>query len=127
MFAAIQLAEPRPDVLFYAYKKSLPFIHRHFPMLNAGDGRMLNNFLITASRGGKYDSLIETMGMREAAVYLSHEEIAESGLQLDHDDSHAATPGGSFALLIHNTQPAGTPAAAAWQKVKKEEGGYARK
>ena len=45
---------------------------------------------------------------------------AEAGyLPIDHDDSHAATVGGSFALLLHGVQPAGSEAAEAKKKLGK--------
>lgn len=126
LFAAIRLAASRPDVLFYAYTKSLHFIHRHFPMLDAGRGRMLDNFLITASRGGRYDHLIEPLNMRTATVFTKESELVASGLPLDHTDSHAATMGGNFALLLHGVQPAGSQSAIDL-KALKGKGSYGKK
>lgn len=114
---AIELATMRPDVLFYTYTKSLP-------LLVGLD--LPNNFLVTASKGGKYDHLIEGLAIREAVVIHSEAEATRLGLEIDHDDSHAATYGDSFALLIHGTQPAGSDAAKALQALK-GKGSYARK
>jgi hypothetical protein len=123
MQGALELARMRPDVLFYAYTKSLPFLTR-LPMHNASMGIFHpNNFLLTASRGGKHDHLIDTLKMREARVVLSEGEAGR--LPIDHDDLHAATYGGSFALLIHGTQPAGSDSGKALSKLK-GKGSYAR-
>jgi hypothetical protein len=109
---AIAAADARPDVLFYSYTKSLPFLLR-LPMDNPSLGIMRPNFLLTASRGGKWDHLIDDLQLR-------------LDLKLDHDDSHAATFGGDFALLIHGVQPKGSEASAALSALK-GEGSYARK
>lgn len=106
--AAVELAECYPNVLFYAYTKSLHFL-QNISMVNPSRGVIRPNFLITTSRGGKYDSLIGELKVRTATVIFNESE----GSPIDHDDSHAATEGGSFYLLLHGVQPAGTPAAKA--------------
>ena len=106
---AIEVAKNHPDKLFYAYMKNLRVLDG-IKMEDPSMGVLLPNFLITASRGGKYDSLIEALNMREAVVIL---EEGDATMDIDQDDSHAATIGGSFNLLIHGTQPAGSDAAAA--------------
>lgn len=126
--AAFMLADLRRDVLFYGYTKSLPFLHS-LPTkeMNLSQGNLLNNFLITASRGGKYDTLIGRLGLREARVVFSEDEANFSCLEIDHDDSHAATTGGDFALLLHGVQPKGTTAAKALSVLKKQnKGSYVR-
>lgn len=124
---ALALANERPDVLFYAYTKSLRFIERYEPMWNPGLGifNPQGNFLITASRGGKYDYAIRDLGLREAVVVFSEAEAERHNLPIDHDDSHAATVGRSFALLLHGTQPKGSEAATALSQLK-GKGSYAR-
>lgn len=104
-FAAWTLvAYAMPSVRFYAYTKALPYL---------ANVTIPQNFLLTASRGGTHDSMIGELGIREARVVYSEAEAADLGLPIDSDDSHAATRGGSFALLIHGVQPKGTAAAAA--------------
>ena len=120
--AALRLAESRPDVLFYAYTKELLNLLHH-PVSRLGVLR--KNFIITASRGGKHDQLIDALSLREAVVVFSEAEAEEKGLPIDHDDSHAATPGGSFALLIHGVQPAKSEASRALSALK-GKGSYAR-
>ena len=49
------------------------------------------------------------------------QEARSLGLEIDHDDSHAANPDTreqSFALLIHGVQPAGSEAAQAIKALK---------
>ena len=122
--AAVELAIERPDVLFYAYTKSLDLFAK-VPMWSPGRGILHpHNFMITASRGGKHDHLIDTLHIREARVVMSEDEAGN--LPIDHDDSHAATHGGSFALLLHGIQPAGSDAAKALSKLK-GKGNYTRK
>ena len=90
-------------------------------------GEMLPNFYLTASRGGKHDDLIDMMGMREARVIFSTEEAEQLGMEIDHDDSHAAKPGASFSLLLHGIQPAKTAASVALSALRKLKiGGYAK-
>ena len=75
---------------------------------------------LTASYGGTHDHLIEEFNLRSAKVVFSEAEAAELGLEIDHDDSHAAvTPrDNSFALLIHGTQPKGSAASVALKELK---------
>lgn len=116
--AWILLARTYPKVLFYFYTKSLHFlrvIHNEGGCKNLSKGIILDNLLVTASYGGVFDRLIPELGIRTAQVVYS-----EGGaLPIDHDDSHAATSGGDFALLIHGTQPKGSSAAVALSTIKK--------
>jgi hypothetical protein len=73
----------------------------------------VSNIVLTASRGGTRDKLIEQYGLRSAAVVYSENEAQGMGLRIDHDDSLAMTHGPDFALLVHGTQPKGSPAAEA--------------
>jgi hypothetical protein len=106
MDAWLMVCEMRPDLLAYAYTKSLPFWCRRLDSIPA-------NLVLTASEGGKYDHLIKQHALRTARVVFSLDEAAALGLELDRDDSHAMRRGPSFALLLHGPQPKGTPAAKA--------------
>jgi len=78
--------------------------------------------VMTASRGGRLDHLIDQYNLREAKVVFSEAEAEALGYDIDHDDSHAARPSladQSFALLIHGQQPAGSDASAAIKELKK--------
>lgn len=116
--AAIEVANLRPDVLFYAYTKSLLYwlMRRR---------RIPSNLILTASYGGRWDYAIEEFGLRYAKVVYDE---SETYLPIDHDDSHAADPdmrGQNFALLIHGPQPAGSRGAKVWRH-KRREFGYSR-
>lgn len=111
------VAKNNPNVLFYAYTKSL-----HFFVRGIEQGIIPDNLNITASRGGRLDHMIDEHGLKEAVVCFSKAEARAKGLPIDKDDSHAAHPryaGKSFALLIHGQQPAGSEAAAAVKKLRK--------
>ena len=117
LLAAVELAERRPDVLFYAYTKALDHL-QYVDMANPPKGEIRPNFLITTSVGGMFDNLIDRVGVRTATVVFSEDDANILQLPIDHDDSHAATPGGDFALLLHGVQPAGTPASRALTKLR---------
>jgi hypothetical protein len=104
-------ARKSPETIFYAYTKSLPYWVSRLDDIPS-------NFILTASRGGRKDEMIQEYGLREAVVVFSVEEAEKLGLEIDHDDSHAYTNGPSFALLIHGTQPKGSKAASAKNALK---------
>jgi len=116
--AWLEVALRNPGRRFYAYTKSLPFWIKRLDVLPP-------NLLLTASRGGKADCLIDEHGLREARVVFSEGEADTLGLEIDHDDSHAALPGPSFALLIHGIQPAGSNAGKAVRALR-GRGSYSR-
>lgn len=118
--AWMETARAKPDILFYAYTKSLPF------WVAAKAAKSIPpNFTLTASKGGYKDGLIQQYRLRQAVVIAepklcqaivdsgNHDVIPSGkykGWEIDHDDSHAALPSlknKSFALLVHGTQPAG--------------------
>jgi hypothetical protein len=107
------VAEANPDVIFYAYTKAVHCMLFDRPA----------NFRLVASRGGTEDNLIEEHGLKEAVVCFSIEEAESKGLEIDHDDTHvwkSKYDGVSFALLLHGTQPAGSDAGKALQKLRKD-------
>ena len=116
-FAALNLAMTHPDKLFYAYTKSLTYWIKYREWADK-----IDNFILTASRGGYHDHLIEEHNLRESVVVFSEDEAYERNLEIDHNDSHAAVPDwefDDFALLIHGTQPKGTKAAEALTLLRK--------
>jgi hypothetical protein len=108
--AWIEVAKRNPDKVFYSYSKSL-HLFKQFALPE--------NLVLTASRGGKYDELIDLHAWKEAVVVYSEKEAADKGLEIDHDDEHAAFGEDDFALLIHGTQPKGSAAATALKEVKR--------
>jgi len=124
MHAWYMVAALNPNVLFYAYTKSLKFW-----VGGINELPILHNFVLTASYGGRDDHMIDEFNLRSTKVVFSEAEAVELGLEIDHDDSHAAKPSlrnNSFALLIHGTQPAGSEASTALKKLK-GKGSYSRK
>tara|TARA_R110002051_G_scaffold32786_7_gene74035 strand:- start:9447 stop:10244 length:798 start_codon:yes stop_codon:yes gene_type:complete len=119
MWAWWLTASENPDILFYAYTKSLRYwidIPNEMPILD--------NFILTASYGGRDDYLIDELGLRSTKVVFSEAEAEMLGLEIDHDDSHAARPSmrdQDFALLVHGTQPKGSEAAEALKLLKKNK------
>lgn len=112
--AWMEVARRNPDRLFYAYTKSLPIWMKYRALVP-------ENFVLTASRGGKWDHLIDKHQLREAVVVNHPEEAEALGLQVDHDDSCARNPDlRAFALVLHSVQKKGSPAAAAMKRMKDE-------
>lgn len=107
--AWLEVARMNPLVKFYAYTKSLPFWVKRI-------GDIPANFQLTASYGGYRDELIAEHNLRYAKVVKSKYEARKLQLPIDHDDSHAAQVGPSFALLVHGTQPKGGKYAKAAYK-----------
>jgi hypothetical protein len=108
--AWIEVAKRNPTKIFYSYSKSL-HLFRQFALPE--------NLVLTASRGGKYDELIDLHGWKEALVVYSEQEAIDKGLEIDHDDTHAAFGKDNFALLIHGVQPKGSVASQALSLIKK--------
>lgn len=111
----LRVAESNPDKLFYCYTKCLKYLES-IDMLEPENGKIRENFLVTASRGGKQDDKIEGLGLRSVSVIYSE---GEAILPIDNDDSHAASPCGSFSILIHGTQPVGSEPGKAVYKIRK--------
>ena len=111
--AWLEVAANNPRNIFYAYSKTLNlFLDRSLP----------DNFYLTASHGGVYDSLIEEGHFKRVAyVYNTLEEAAAHGHEIDHDDSHCYESNKPFGLLVHNTQPKGSIASKAIQARKKNK------
>ena len=123
MQAWYNVAVMNPNVLFYAYTKSIRYWQFHI-----NEYPILDNLVLTASYGGSEDELIQEYGLRSATVVFSESEANISGLEIDSDDSHAARPdlrNQSFALLIHGTQPKGSEAGKALSALK-GKGSYSR-
>ncbi len=111
--AWMDVARQNPDVVFYAYTKSIPFWERIA-------GELPANFRLTKSLGGKFDEHGENL--KTARVVYTPEEAENLGLEIDHDDSHAYDESQEdFALLIHGTQPKGSKAAGAIRELKQRK------
>jgi len=119
--AWLEVAKLFPKIIFYAYTKSINFVVERI-------NDIPSNFKITASMGGKFDNLIKEYNLKYSDVVFSEEEARERGLTIDHDDSLGWKYDKSFALLLHGTQPAGSLASVANQKLRKaKKNGYRMK
>ena len=107
-----EVARRHPELMFYAYTKSLHFWVANKELVPA-------NFKLTASKGGKFDHLITEHALKYAEVVFSESQAQKLGLQIDHDNNLAWSQDNSFALLLHGTQEAGTPAAKALSALHK--------
>ena len=115
--AWVKLAGEKPETKFYAYTKSLPFWVSRIDKIPV-------NLVLTASRGGVFDHLIEPYNLKTTVVVGHPEEAAAMGLEIDHDDLMAMDDGiRSHALLIHGSQPPGSDMAAAKKRLR--DGGVA--
>lgn len=100
--AWIEVAQRNHDLKFYFYTKSLQlFLYLKLP----------ENLYLTASKGGKFDHLIDHF-QRYSVVVADEQEAQSLGLEVDHDDSHCFGDK-PFALLVHGTQPKGSALGAA--------------
>ena len=114
--AWMEIARLNPDRLFYAYTKSLPYWVDNLQVIP-------DNLILTASYGGRRDDMISEYNLRSVVVCYSYEEAESRGLEVDHDDTHAANPltlYNNFALMIHGIQPKGSEAADAIKQLKKK-------
>jgi len=111
--AWLNVAYNNPLMTFYGYTKATPFLAKYKSFLPS-------NFRFTASKGGTCDKLISKHRLKFAEVVFSIAEAKKKGLEIDHDDSHAFGDSGSFALLLHGSQPAGSEAGRAMSALRKE-------
>lgn len=103
--AWIEVARRMPDMNFYAYTKSVPYVKSMEKQLSE-----VPNFSITLSKGGKRDSELGDVDVKESHVFNTPEEVLKAGLVVDLDDKLARQSGGkdsNFALLVHGTQEKG--------------------
>ena len=116
--AWMAVARAFPSLIFYGYTKRIGLLVKYKNELPA-------NFRFVASWGGTEDNLIVKYNIKSAKVVFTENEAAALGLELDHADDHAYSADfKSFALLLHGTQPKGTPAGEAWKVIKKAGKGY---
>jgi len=99
--AWLMVARMQPGRLFWTFTKNLPLWIERI-------GKIPKNFKLTASRGGKWDHLIDEHGLRSAEVFMSWHAARHSGLPIDTDDKLAYGDGGSFALVL-NAAPTTIP------------------
>ena len=112
-------ASHRRECRFYFYTKALPYIRAYADTQSGVDlsrGILTPNVRVTGSCGGTHDHLLEVLNLRDAEVVFSEDKAIR---EIDMDDTHAATSGGSFDLLLHAAQPSGSIASKAWEKIRR--------
>ena len=112
--AWMEVARRSPHIEYYAYTKSNPTWVKYMALVP-------KNFVLTASRGGRHDHLIDKHNLKEALVVYHPEEADALNLQIDHDDSLAKNPKvKKFALLIHSMGKAGSRHNEAMARMRRE-------
>lgn len=96
--AWIKVIKRYPEVLFYAYTKSLSYWVKNIDNIPS-------NMKLTASYGGSEDSLIKDYDLANARVFQTIEDIDNANLPLDTNETNPINGVKEFALLIHGTQP----------------------
>jgi hypothetical protein len=87
----IKLANENPDIEMWAYTKSLSYWIARLDQIP-------QNFILTASYGGRADNLIETYKLKNVKVYETH-KLVPFNRPVDFNDDYARIPKINFALL----------------------------
>jgi hypothetical protein len=87
----VQLAKENPNVEFWAYTKSIQYWVNRI-------NEIPDNFILTASYGGRQDDLIEKHNLKNVVVYPS-KDLVPSDRPIDTNDDWARKPNVNFALL----------------------------
>ena len=104
------VAEKNPNIIFYAYTKSIKW-------MSELEYLRPDNFRITASYGGKEDDIIDELNLKSAKVVF---HPSETNLPIDHNEYYAINDEGNFSLVLHGTQKAGSKASKALSKMLAE-------
>lgn len=96
----LEIARLNPDVKFYAYSKSLPFIHRAYDQ-----GLVPANFRLIQSVGGLADSRIRH-DLPHARIFGTLEELTEAGYAdaSETDDVSAFSDTLYVGLVVHGAR-----------------------
>lgn len=86
-----ELARQNPDIEMWAYTKSLSYWIARLDSIP-------ENLILTASYGGRQDSLIKEYGLKHTIVFKSISEVPR-GLPIDNNDDYARMPEINFALI----------------------------
>ena len=86
----LQICKENPNVEFWAYTKSLNYWVNRLHVIP-------ENLILTASRGGKYDELIDQYNLKNVEIIKSPEQA--NGRPIDICDDQARLPNVNFCLL----------------------------
>jgi len=87
----VEVARQNPNVELWAYTKSLNYWIKRL-------GEIPDNLVLTASRGGKLDFLIDEYGLKNVTIFPNRFDVPE-GLPIDTNDDWARKPNVNFALI----------------------------
>lgn len=111
--AWIRVVQKNPNILFYAYTKSL----KYWVTYANSNFWMPDNIKLTASWDTSNQHIISENNLKFAKVVYTTAQAVKENLEIDHDDTHAYKGDKSFALLLHGVQPEGSVAAKARNKL----------
>ena len=110
MMSWYMVAKLYPEIKFYAYTKSIRWM-AELEYLRP------DNFSMIASYGSKEDALIDELDLKSADVVFHPDETTKP---IDHNEDYAINDKGSFSLLLHGTQKAGSEGSEALKRMNKE-------
>ena len=101
LLAWLEVAKQRPDIEFYAYTKSLPYVQQYKEDIDA-----VPNFKLNISAGSTRPDLENQLDLPVAEVYNTPEEVLAAGRLVDLDDTIAKNKENkeNFAMLVHGMQ-----------------------
>ena len=76
-----------------------------------------DNFSMIASYGSKEDAIIDELNLKSADVIFHPDDTTKP---IDHNEEYAINDKGSFSLLLHGTQKAGSEGSEALKRMNKE-------
>ena len=96
----LEIARLNPDVRFYAYTKSLPFVHKAFEL-----GLVPSNFRLIQSVGGLADSRIRK-DLPHARIFGTLDELNDAGYAdaSETDDASAFGDSPFIGLVVHGAR-----------------------
>ena len=115
--AWLEIARLNPDVRFYAYTKSLPFVHKAFEL-----GLVPSNFRLIQSVGGLADSRIRK-DLPHARIFKTLDELIDAGYAdaSETDDASAFGSSPFIGLVVHGARKgkfSGTQTAPTQESLK---------
>tara|TARA_R100000781_G_C4070338_1_gene124244 strand:+ start:166 stop:969 length:804 start_codon:yes stop_codon:yes gene_type:complete len=116
--AWLEVARNESNKHFYFYTKNIPAIIKN-------RNNIPSNLSITASLGGMFDAMVFEHKLKYSKVIFHPSDPGASERPTDHDDTLAMfgdifDASQSFNLLLHATQPKGSDASKAIQRLKRE-------
>lgn len=87
----VELCKQNPSVEFWAYTKSINYWIKRINEIPA-------NLVLTASRGGRLDNLIDEYDLKNVTIFKNQYEVPKE-LPIDTNDDYARIPNLNFALV----------------------------